>query len=154
MNVAIMPKLLEKIMRDLITETISTINSTINNIYTKIDRDDCSDSFEERELVERFNELVKIEQHLIDILHPNRHDDYDIPKPKFLRYNITAVEQHLLARPHDVYGMPEPKFLRLGLINGVPVVKDMELVEVEDDYERSDHLKYMVMAQDMEESGF
>ena len=115
-------KLLEKIMRDLITETISTINSTINNIYTKIDRDDCSDSFEERELVERFNELVKIEQHLIDILHPNRHDDYDIPKPKFLRYKTY------------LYGM--------------------ELVEVEDDYERSDHLKYMVMAQDMEESGF
>ena len=26
---------------------------------------------------------MKIEQYLIDILHPNRHDDYDIPKPKF-----------------------------------------------------------------------
>ena len=30
----------------------------------------------------------------------------------------------------------------------------IELTEVEDDYERSDHLKYMVMTQDIKESGF
>ena len=116
-------------MRDLITETISTINSAINNIYTKIDRENPSGWHDERELVQRFNELVKIEQCLIDILHPNRHDDYDIPKPKFLRYNIKMV-------------------------NDDPIDDLLVLVEVEDDYERSDLLKYMVMAQDIKDSGF
>ena len=118
----------------LITETIGTINSAINNIYTKIDLANPSGSFEERELVERFNELVKIEQYLIDILHPNRHDDYDIPEPKFLKYNINGYEQHLMGICQDV--------------------KNVDLVEVQEDYERSDHLKTMVMIQDIKESGF
>ena len=133
-------------MRDLITETISTINSAINNIYTKIDRANPSGSFEERELVERFNELVKIEQHLIDILHPNRHDDYDIPEPKFLRYNINGVDQHLIGL----------NLLDEHMVNDVGNTSksSIELTEVEDDYERSDHLKYMVMTQDIKESGF
>jgi len=124
----------EIVMRDLITETISTINSAINNIYTKIDLANPSGSFEERELVERFNELVKIEQYLIDILHPNRHDDYDIPEPKFLKYNINGYEQHLMGICQDV--------------------KNVDLGIVEEDYERSDHLKTMVMIQDIKESGF
>ena len=133
-------------MRDLITETISTINSAINNIYTKIDRENPSGSFEERELIERFNELVKIEQYLIDILHPNRHDDYDIPKPKFLRYNINGVDQHLIGL----------NLLDEHMVNDVGNTSksSIELTEVEDDYERSDHLKYMVMTQDIKESGF
>tara|TARA_R100001369_G_scaffold84818_1_gene117944 strand:+ start:162 stop:545 length:384 start_codon:yes stop_codon:yes gene_type:complete len=73
---------------DLIADTLSTINVAVTNIYTKIDRSDSVASPEQRELVDTFNELVTLEQKLIDMIHPKRHEIYDgkLPAPKYLAF--------------------------------------------------------------------
>jgi hypothetical protein len=76
----------------LLTDTLTHINSAVTNIYTKMDIhgdigwDDLgwNPTPEQRELVDTFNELVTLEQKIIDMLHPMRHEDGKLPSPKYL----------------------------------------------------------------------
>tara|TARA_R100000995_G_scaffold4135_1_gene2170 strand:+ start:5680 stop:6030 length:351 start_codon:yes stop_codon:yes gene_type:complete len=68
----------------LLTDTLTHINSAVTNIYTNIDRDDCLATPEQRELVDTFNKLVTLEQKIIDMLHPKRHEEGKLPNPKYL----------------------------------------------------------------------
>ena len=70
--------------KSLLTDTLTHINSAVTNIYTNIDRDDCLATPEQRELVDTFNELVTLEQKIIDMLHPKRHEEGKLPNPKYL----------------------------------------------------------------------
>ena len=77
---------------DLLTDTLTHINSAVTNIYTKLEIGDhikwddagWSPTPEQRELVDTFNELVTLEQKIIDMLHPMRHEDGKLPSPKYL----------------------------------------------------------------------
>ena len=78
----------------LLTETLTHINSAVTNIYTKLDVEghnwghdrylDWTPTPAQRELVDTFNELVTLEQKIIDMLHPMRHEDGKLPNPKYL----------------------------------------------------------------------
>ena len=71
----------------LLTETLTHINSAVTNIYTNIDRITNTGGLgtpEMKELVDTFNKLVTLEQKIIDMLHPMRHEDGKLPSPKYL----------------------------------------------------------------------
>jgi hypothetical protein len=82
-----------KKVENLLTDTLSHINNAVTNIFTNIERDVLGDieminnwyaTSKEKELVDTFNELVTLEQKIIDILHPMRHEDGKLPSPKYL----------------------------------------------------------------------
>jgi len=79
----------------LLTETLTHINSAVTNIYTNIDRISGLHTPEKRELVDTFNELVTLEQKIIDMLHPMRHEDGKLPSPKYLEikklYHLSPI---------------------------------------------------------------
>ncbi len=71
----------------LLTDTLAHINSAVTNIYTNIDRMTNTGGLgtpEKKELVDTFNKLVTLEQKIIDMLHPMRHEDGKLPSPKYL----------------------------------------------------------------------
>lgn len=71
----------------LLTDTLTHINSAVTNIYTNIDRMTNTGGLgtpEKKELVDTFNKLVTLEQKIIDMLHPMRHEDGKLPSPKYL----------------------------------------------------------------------
>jgi len=79
-------------LKILLTDTLSHINNAITNIYTNIERDVLGDiemiyrfgiTSKEKELVDTFNELVTLEQKIIDILHPMRHEEGKLPNPTY-----------------------------------------------------------------------
>ena len=75
------------VSKNLLEDTLSHINNAVTNIFTKIERDDLGwdASAKEKQLVDTFNELVTLEQKIIDILHPMRHEDGELPSPTYLR---------------------------------------------------------------------
>ena len=104
-------------LKILLTDTLSHINNAVTNIYTNIDRDYCQITPELRELVDTFNELVTLEQKIIDILHPMRHEEGKLPSPKYLTF-----------KPNS-FGV-----IKMG--------SESLIKEIQRDYKKSDHLRY------------
>ena len=113
-------------LKILLTDTLSHINNAITNIYTNIERDVLGDiemiyrfgiTSKEKELVDTFNELVTLEQKLIDILHPMRHEEGKLPNPTYLTF-----------KPNS-FGV-----IKMG--------SESLIKEIQRDYKKSDHLRY------------